>query len=143
MQPFSILSLVRRAPHPLLVVCALACTTPPAASPARPALSEPAATGSSTPTNERPASSASGDVATAPASGDTCPSEPDAPGTPLPVPDAGYDRWLDGYPYPFEVRRMPLEVQGRALCLAYMDALPAQPNGHVVLLLHGKNFSGA
>jgi pimeloyl-ACP methyl ester carboxylesterase len=55
----------------------------------------------------------------------------------------GYDRLLSGYAYPFEVRRLELTIQGTVLCMAYMDAAPAAPNGHVVLLLHGKNFSGA
>lgn len=55
----------------------------------------------------------------------------------------GYDRWLSGYAYPYPVRRFELEVQGSAACMAYMDVSPARANGHVVLLLHGKNFSGA
>jgi pimeloyl-ACP methyl ester carboxylesterase len=55
----------------------------------------------------------------------------------------GYDRLLTGYAYPFEVRRLELTIQGNVLCMVYMDAEPTAPNGHVVLLLHGKNFSGA
>jgi pimeloyl-ACP methyl ester carboxylesterase len=55
----------------------------------------------------------------------------------------GYDRLLTGYAYPFEVRRLELTIQGNVLCMVYMDAAPTAPNGHVVLLLHGKNFSGA
>jgi pimeloyl-ACP methyl ester carboxylesterase len=60
----------------------------------------------------------------------------------LPRP-SGYDQALAGYPYPYPVARFALTVQGQALCMAYMDQMPAQPNGHVVMLLHGKNFSGA
>lgn len=56
---------------------------------------------------------------------------------------SGYDRWLSGYPYPYPVRRFELDVQGTRACMAYMDVAPARANGHVVVLLHGKNFSGA
>jgi pimeloyl-ACP methyl ester carboxylesterase len=33
--------------------------------------------------------------------------------------------------------------QGEVLDMAYMDVKPVQPNGHVVVLLHGKNFCAA
>src|SRR5262245_7460687 len=56
---------------------------------------------------------------------------------------AGYDRWLSGYAYPYPVKYFELEVQGAPSCMAYMDVAPATANGHVVMLLHGKNFSGA
>ncbi len=55
----------------------------------------------------------------------------------------GYDRLLTGYAYPYEVRRLELSIQGVVSCMAFMDVVPEAPNGHVVLLLHGKNFSGA
>jgi pimeloyl-ACP methyl ester carboxylesterase len=56
---------------------------------------------------------------------------------------AGYDRWLSGYSYPYPVKYLELSDAGSAQCMAYMDVTPSTPNGHAVLLLHGKNFSGA
>ncbi|MET0414138.1 MAG: alpha/beta hydrolase [Polyangiaceae bacterium] len=55
----------------------------------------------------------------------------------------GYDQALTGYAYPYEVKYLPLRVQEQDLRMAYMDVRPAKPNGETVLLLHGKNFSGA
>jgi pimeloyl-ACP methyl ester carboxylesterase len=55
----------------------------------------------------------------------------------------GYDQALSGYAYPYEVKYLPLRVQEQDLRMAYMDVQPAKPNGETVLLLHGKNFSGA
>jgi pimeloyl-ACP methyl ester carboxylesterase len=70
-----------------------------------------------------------------------------APSTP-PTLNAGagqevYDALLTGYPYPFEVKYFQLTVQDTPLSMAYMDLIPSQPNGQTLLLLHGKNFSGA
>jgi pimeloyl-ACP methyl ester carboxylesterase len=59
------------------------------------------------------------------------------------APSSGYDRWLTGYPYPYALKHFELRVQGSPLCMAYMDESPATSNGQVVMLLHGKNFSGA
>lgn len=42
-----------------------------------------------------------------------------------------------------EVRFHEVSFKGQRLRMAYMDVAPAQPNGRTVLLLHGKNFSGA
>lgn len=54
------------------------------------------------------------------------------------------DASLTDYRYPFEVRRLPITEQGRELEMAYMDIKPTgAANGKSVLLLHGKNFSGA
>lgn len=50
---------------------------------------------------------------------------------------------LENYEYPFPVHYITLHAQGQTLKMAYMDVQPAQPNGHTVLLLHGKNFCGA
>lgn len=69
----------------------------------------------------------------------TSPSPTDA----APAPSAGYDAQLTAYPYPFEVRVRRFSAQQQPLEMAYMDVAPAQPNGRTVLLLHGKNFSGA
>lgn len=73
------------------------------------------------------------------AAAEPCPAGPE----PAAASATGYDRLLTGYAYPFEVRRFELSIQGSVLCMAYMDVAPEAPNGHVVLLLHGKNFSGA
>lgn len=68
-----------------------------------------------------------------------CASTPHAATAPAP---RGLDAELTGFAYPFEVRFHPLQSQGQALKLAYMDVKPAAPNGATVVLLHGKNFSG-
>ncbi len=44
--------------------------------------------------------------------------------------------------YPYPVKYMHMEVEGDSVKLAYMDALPAKPNGKSVILFHGKNFNG-
>jgi pimeloyl-ACP methyl ester carboxylesterase len=59
------------------------------------------------------------------------------------VAQSGYDAELSTYPYPFEVHERRFTSQGQPLKMAYMDVSPAQPNGRTVVLLHGKNFSGA
>jgi len=69
-----------------------------------------------------------------------------APPAPTPAPAPAYDAELSTYPYPFPVRFLPVQTQGQALRLAYMDVPPAKgvkASGRTVLLLHGKNFSGA
>jgi pimeloyl-ACP methyl ester carboxylesterase len=50
---------------------------------------------------------------------------------------------LENFPYPFPVKYIQLPLQKQNLLMAYMDVKPAKPNGKAVLLLHGKNFSGA
>lgn len=62
--------------------------------------------------------------------------------------DAGQWRPLDarltGYDYPHPVSSFPITVEDQALEMAYMDVAPTgAASGQVVLLLHGKNFSGA
>src|SRR6201985_1751930 len=54
-----------------------------------------------------------------------------------------YGPLLEGYDYPFPVRHYRFQSQGVAMDMAYMDVKPAQPNGHSVVLLHGKNFCSA
>lgn len=56
----------------------------------------------------------------------------------------GLDARLSTYAYPYPVQQLPLTTQGQQLELSYMD-VPAQgeARGETVLLLHGKNFSGA
>ena len=53
------------------------------------------------------------------------------------------DPELTNYPYPFAVRFYEVDTQGQRLRMAYMDIAAANPNGRTVVLLHGKNFSGA
>lgn len=45
--------------------------------------------------------------------------------------------------YPFEVSHLKLAVQQQSVTMAYMDVKPADANGRVIVLLHGKNFNGA
>jgi pimeloyl-ACP methyl ester carboxylesterase len=48
------------------------------------------------------------------------------------------------FPYPFPVRFFPLMVERETVRMAFMDVAPtAHANGRTVVLLHGKNFSGA
>jgi len=54
--------------------------------------------------------------------------------------DPRFDAELSGYPYPFAVHFLELPSQQQTVKMAYMDVAPAQPNGHTVILLHGKNF---
>jgi pimeloyl-ACP methyl ester carboxylesterase len=54
-----------------------------------------------------------------------------------------YGPELEGFSYPFPVQHYAFTSQGNALHMAYMDVRPATPNGHTVVLLHGKNFCAA
>jgi pimeloyl-ACP methyl ester carboxylesterase len=54
-----------------------------------------------------------------------------------------YDAGLSNYDYPYEVQTREFEAQGATREMAYMDVEPQHPNGRTVVLLHGKNFSGA
>jgi len=58
-------------------------------------------------------------------------------------PSERFDVRLSGYAYPHEVATLEIEAQRQTLEMAYMDVAPASPHGETVLLLHGKNFSGA
>ncbi|MDQ1802692.1 alpha/beta hydrolase [Chryseobacterium sp. CKR4-1] len=53
------------------------------------------------------------------------------------------DAMLTNYQYPFEVHFIALNTQNQHLKMAYMDVKPKEPNGKVIMLLHGKNFNGA
>ena len=53
-----------------------------------------------------------------------------------------YDARLTGVKYPFPVRTYRFESQRQQLEMNYMDLRPDRPNGHTVVLMHGKNFSG-
>jgi len=54
-----------------------------------------------------------------------------------------YDIDLTNYQYPYPVQFITLNIQDEVLKMAYMDVKPANANGHVVMLFHGKNFNGA
>jgi pimeloyl-ACP methyl ester carboxylesterase len=54
-----------------------------------------------------------------------------------------FDPELTQLAYPRAVQFYELESQSQALRMAYMVAEPERFNGHTVVLLHGKNFSGA
>lgn len=56
---------------------------------------------------------------------------------------AQQDILLSTYSYPFPVSYLELNSQHENLKMAYMDVKPQNPNGKVVVLLHGKNFNGA
>lgn len=53
------------------------------------------------------------------------------------------DPELTNYQYPFPVQFFETDTQGHKLRMAYMDVAADKPNGNTVVLLHGKNFSGA
>jgi pimeloyl-ACP methyl ester carboxylesterase len=57
-----------------------------------------------------------------------------------PAPREPYGIDLEGFAYPYPVNLLPLVNDGEQLRMAYMDVAPAQPNGRVVVLLHGRNF---
>jgi pimeloyl-ACP methyl ester carboxylesterase len=44
--------------------------------------------------------------------------------------------------YPSPIKYLSLMLEGAPVRMAYMDVLPAKPNGKTVVLLHGKNFNG-
>ncbi len=54
-----------------------------------------------------------------------------------------YGPQLEGYDYPFPVQHFRFQSQGVAMDMAYMDVAPAKANGHIIVLLHGKNFCAA
>jgi len=57
-----------------------------------------------------------------------------------PAPREPYGIDLEGFAYPYPVQLLPLVNDGELLRMAFMDVAPAQPNGRVVVLLHGRNF---
>jgi pimeloyl-ACP methyl ester carboxylesterase len=57
-----------------------------------------------------------------------------------PAPREPYGIGLEGFAYPYPVNMLSLVNDGEQVRMAYMDEAPAQPNGRVVVLLHGRNF---
>lgn len=52
------------------------------------------------------------------------------------------DAELTAVKYPFPVYFKTVVNQQQKFKMAYMDVLPARPNGKTIVLLHGKNFNG-
>ncbi|MFT3782095.1 MAG: alpha/beta hydrolase [Nibricoccus sp.] len=50
---------------------------------------------------------------------------------------------LEGFEYPFPVQIFSFKSQQQELQMAYMDLKPSGPEAGTIVLLHGKNFSGA
>jgi pimeloyl-ACP methyl ester carboxylesterase len=52
---------------------------------------------------------------------------------------------MEGYPYPYPVKFLPLKIEEQDLRMAYMDVSPPNETSikSVVVLFHGKNFFGA
>ena len=59
---------------------------------------------------------------------------------PAQAPREPYGIGLEGFAYPYPVNMLPLVNDGEQVRMAYMDVAPAQPNGRIVVLLHGRNF---
>lgn len=57
--------------------------------------------------------------------------------------ECSYGPELEGFDYPEPVERFEFVSQRQHVAMAYMDVRPAEPNGRVAVLLHGKNFCGA
>jgi pimeloyl-ACP methyl ester carboxylesterase len=68
---------------------------------------------------------------------------PPAAAAPAPAGDPRFDAELTAYPYPFAVHFLDIPSQQQTVKMAYMDVAPDKPNGHAVILLHGKNFPAA
>ncbi|MBV8745171.1 MAG: alpha/beta hydrolase [Xanthobacteraceae bacterium] len=54
-----------------------------------------------------------------------------------------YGPELEGFTYPYEVRRFEFKSQRQGIAMAYMDVKPSTPNGRTAVLLHGANFCAA
>lgn len=54
-----------------------------------------------------------------------------------------YGPELEGFDYPFEVKRHEFVSQGAPMSMAYLDVGPEKADGRTVVLLHGKNFCAA
>lgn len=55
-----------------------------------------------------------------------------------------YGPHLEGFDYPYPVKRHEFSSQQQSLFMAYMDVQPeGKANGRTVLLMHGKNFCAA
>lgn len=59
------------------------------------------------------------------------------------IPAGAIDPEATTFEYPYPVSYRTFESQGQTLRMAYLDVGPQTPNGRVVVLLHGKNFSAS
>ncbi|HEU5075127.1 MAG TPA: alpha/beta fold hydrolase [Polyangiaceae bacterium] len=71
------------------------------------------------------------------------PLAPSPSSVPAPTPRSAGTAAFADVPYPFPVQYRSFESQGLALSMAYMDVKPDGGAHGSVVLLHGKNFSGA
>ncbi len=60
-----------------------------------------------------------------------------------PIPSGAIDPDATNFDYPYPVSFYAFESQGTPVRMAYLDVAAPTPNGRVVLLLHGKNFSAS
>jgi pimeloyl-ACP methyl ester carboxylesterase len=49
---------------------------------------------------------------------------------------------LSNVKYPYPVKFLAVKAENQSIRMAYMDVMPAKPNGKTVMLFHGKNFAG-
>jgi pimeloyl-ACP methyl ester carboxylesterase len=69
---------------------------------------------------------------------------PPKSGNAEPASDGAIDPEATNFAYPHPVQYFEVSVERQRLRMAFMDVAPASdPNGKVVVLFHGKNFSGA
>jgi pimeloyl-ACP methyl ester carboxylesterase len=57
--------------------------------------------------------------------------------------DAGFKADLREYEYPFDLSEFVVQSQGQTLRMNYMHIRPTEKDRGTIVLLHGKNFSGA
>ena len=43
--------------------------------------------------------------------------------------------------YPYPVKYITIDIDAQNTKMAFMDVIPANPNGQAVILFHGKNFT--
>lgn len=48
---------------------------------------------------------------------------------------------LENWTYPYPIKLLQFEMDGRPVRMAYMDVKPEAPNGQTIFLMHGKNFA--
>lgn len=71
------------------------------------------------------------------------PSARAAAGVAPPVSPRAIDPEASNFPYPFPVSFFTFQSQRQSLRMAYIDVVPPNADGRVVVLLHGKNFSAS
>jgi pimeloyl-ACP methyl ester carboxylesterase len=71
-----------------------------------------------------------------------CASHPEKKVEAEPQPTKGFDAELTQFKYPFPVSFYSFRAQNQDLKMAYMDVSPEKGADKVIVLFHGKNFSG-